>query len=166
MSDTGSKEDVLSTEEVDALVERTQTQEFDDGEFRIHDFEGGPRLAMAKWSELTILVEKQAEALTSTLSSEYGLKISVDMGSLSYGVARDLHAALPERLCLVSTLLSLLIPRCICCCPEAFLLRSLTTTLAVTLYLFPRCEVVSRPPNKESENAYRKTFPCNGRDLV
>ena len=104
MSDTGSKEDVLSTEEIDALVERTQTQEFDDGEFRIHDFAGGPRLAMAKWSELTILVEKQAEALTSTLSSEYGLKISVDMGSLSYGVARDLHAALPERLCLVSTL--------------------------------------------------------------
>ncbi|NCF76923.1 MAG: flagellar motor switch protein FliM [Proteobacteria bacterium] len=104
MSDTGSKEDVLSTEEIDALVERTQTPEFDDGESRTHDFAGGPRLAMAKCSELTILTEKQAEALTTTLSSEYGLKISVDVGSLSYGVARDLHAALPERLCLVSTL--------------------------------------------------------------
>ena len=48
MSDSKSKEEVLSAEEIDALVERASEPGFDDGEFRTHDFSGGETVAMTK----------------------------------------------------------------------------------------------------------------------
>ena len=41
MSSDASKDEILSSEEIEALVERANEPGFDDGEFRAHDFSGG-----------------------------------------------------------------------------------------------------------------------------
>ena len=41
MSNDASKDEILSSEEIEALVERAGESGFDDGEFRAHDFSGG-----------------------------------------------------------------------------------------------------------------------------
>ena len=63
MSDETAKDEVLTSEEIEALVERTNEPGFDDGEFRAHDFGGGQSLSMSKWTELRLLLDKHAEAL-------------------------------------------------------------------------------------------------------
>ena len=78
MSNDASKEEILSSEEIEALVERASEPGFDDGEFRAHDFSGGQSLSMSKWTELSHLVEKHAEALQGILSSEFGVPVLVE----------------------------------------------------------------------------------------
>ena len=63
MSDETVKDEVLTSEEIEALVERANEPGFDDGEFRAHDFSGGQSLSMSKWTELRLLLDKHAEAL-------------------------------------------------------------------------------------------------------
>ena len=63
MSDETVKEEVLTPEEIEALVERAREPGFDDGEFRAHDFSGGQSLSMSKWTELRLLLDKHAEAV-------------------------------------------------------------------------------------------------------
>ena len=43
MSDETAKDEVLTSEEIEALVERANEPGFDDGEFRAHDFGVGLR---------------------------------------------------------------------------------------------------------------------------
>ena len=103
MSDETVKEEVLTPEEVEALVERAREPGFDDGEFRAHDFSGGQSLSMSKWTELRLLLDKHAEAVKGVLTSEYGVQISVDVKTIEFGVAGELLMEFPERLCLIST---------------------------------------------------------------
>lgn len=103
MSDNAAKEQILSSEEIEALVERSSEPGFDDGEFRAHDFSGGQSLSMSKWTELDQLVEKHAEALQVILSSEFGVQISVEAKERTFGVTEKLLVEFPERLCLIST---------------------------------------------------------------
>ena len=103
MSSDASKEEILSSEEIEALVERAGVAGFDDGEFRAHDFSGGQSLSMSKWTELSQLVEKHAEALQSLLSSEFGVPIAIAAQERVFGVTDKLLMEFPERLCLVST---------------------------------------------------------------
>jgi flagellar motor switch protein FliM len=103
MSDSKSKEEVLSAEEIDALVERASEPGFDDGEFRTHDFSGGETVAMTKWTELLSTLEKHSEALEGVMSSEYGLKTTLIAKPIEYGVVGELIAGFPDRLCLIST---------------------------------------------------------------
>ena len=65
MSDDTAKDEVLTSEEIEALVERASEPGFDDGEFRAHDFSAGQSLSMSKWTELRLLLDKHAEALTA-----------------------------------------------------------------------------------------------------
>ena len=103
MNDSVEKEEVLSAEEIEALVERAQEPGFDDGEFRAHDFSVGQSLSMASWTELTTLLDNHAEALSGVLSSEYGFNILVTSEPKAFCSASDLLAMFPERLCLIST---------------------------------------------------------------
>jgi flagellar motor switch protein FliM len=103
MSDETVKEEVLTSQEIEALVERAREPGFDDGEFRAHDFSGGQSLSMSKWTELRLLLDKHADALTGVLTSEYGVQISVDVKTIEFGVAGELLIEFPERLCLIST---------------------------------------------------------------
>ena len=103
MSNDVSKDEILSSEEIEALVEHANAPGFDDGEFRAHDFSGGQSLSMSKWTELSHLVEKHAEALQSILSSEFGVHIGVEAQQRTFGVSEELLMEFPERLCLVST---------------------------------------------------------------
>ena len=103
MSNDASKEEILSSEEIEALVERTNQGGFDDGEFRSHDFSGGQSLSLSKWTELSHLIEKHAEALQGVLSSEFGVPIAVEAKEKQFGVTDKLLMEFPERLCLVST---------------------------------------------------------------
>lgn len=103
MSNDASKEEILSSEEIEALVERASEQGFDDGEFRAHDFSGGQSLSMSKWTELSQLVEKHAEALQGILSSEFGVQVAVEAQKRTFGVTDKLLMEFPQRLCLVST---------------------------------------------------------------
>ena len=103
MSDETVKEEVLTSQEIEALVERAREPGFDDGEFRAHDFSGGQSLSMSKWTELRLLLDEHADALTGVLTSEYGVQISVDVKTIEFGVAGELLIEFPERLCLIST---------------------------------------------------------------
>ena len=103
MTDETAKDEVLTPEEIEALVERAREPGFDDGEFRAHDFSGGQSLSMSKWTELRLLLDKHAEALKGVLTSEYGVQISVDAKAIEFGAAGDLLVEFPERLCLIST---------------------------------------------------------------
>ena len=103
MSNDAPKEEILSSEEIEALVERAVESGFDDGEFRAHDFSGGQTLSMSKWSELSQLIEKHAEALQSILSSEFGVPIAVEAQDRQYSVTDKILMEFPERLCLIST---------------------------------------------------------------
>jgi flagellar motor switch protein FliM len=103
MSNGASKEEILSPEEIEALVERADESGFDDGEFRAHDFGGGQSLSMSKWTELNQLVEKHAEALQSIFSSEFGVPVAVEAVERAFGVTDELLMEFPERLCLIST---------------------------------------------------------------
>ena len=103
MSDETVKEEVLTSQEIEALVERAREPGFDDGEFRAHDFSGGQSLSMSKWTELRLLLDKHAEAVKGVLTSEYGVQISVDVKTIEFGVAGELLMEFPERLCLIST---------------------------------------------------------------
>ena len=103
MSEDTAKDEVLTSEEIEALVERASEPGFDDGEFRAHDFSGGQSLSMSKWTELRLLLEKHAEALQGVLSSEYGVQMTVDVNTIEFGAAGELLVEFPERLCLVST---------------------------------------------------------------
>ena len=75
MSNDASKDEILSSEEIEALVERAGESGFDDGEFRAHDFSGGQSLSMSKWTGLNQLVEKHAEAMQGILSSEFEFRL-------------------------------------------------------------------------------------------
>jgi len=103
MSSDASKDEILSSEEIEALVERASEPGFDDGEFRAHDFSGGQALSMSKWTELSQLVEKHAEALQGMLSSEFGVPVTVESRKRTFGVTDTLLIEFPERLCLIST---------------------------------------------------------------
>lgn len=103
MSNEASTEEILSSEEIEALVERASEAGFDDGEFRAHDFSGGQFLSMSKWTELSQLAEKHAEALQSILSSEFGVPVAVEAKDRTFGVTDKLLMEFPERLCLIST---------------------------------------------------------------
>ena len=98
MSDDTAKDEVLTSEEIEALVERASEPGFDDGEFRAHDFSGGPSLSMSKWTELRLLLDKHAEALKGVLTSEYGVQITVDVKTIEFGAAGELLMEFPERL--------------------------------------------------------------------
>ena len=87
MSDETAKDEVLTSEEIEALVERASEPGFDDGEFRAHDFSGGPSLSMSKWTELRLLLDKHAEALKAVLTSEYGVQITVEGKAVEFGTA-------------------------------------------------------------------------------
>jgi flagellar motor switch protein FliM len=103
MSDETAKDEVLTSEEIEALVERAREPGFDDGEFRAHDFSGGQSLSMSKWTDFRLLLDKHAEALKGVLSSEYGVQISVNVNTIEFGAAGELLMEFPERLCLIST---------------------------------------------------------------
>ena len=103
MSDETAKEEVLTSEEIEALVEHAREPGFDDGEFRAHDFSGGQSLSMSKWTELRLLLDKHAEALKGIFSSEYGVPITIDVQKIEFGTAGELLMEFPERLCLIST---------------------------------------------------------------
>ena len=103
MSNDASKDEILSSEEIEALVERAGESGFDDGEFRAHDFSGGQSLSMSKWTGLNQLVEKHAEAMQGILSSEFGVQIAVAAEESRFGIKDKLLMEFPERLCLVST---------------------------------------------------------------
>ena len=103
MSNDASKDEILSSEEIEALVEHASEPGFDDGEFKAHDFSGGQSLSMSKWTELSQLVEKQADALQTVLSSEFGVQITVEVQARKFGVADGLLVEFPSRLCLAST---------------------------------------------------------------
>ena len=103
MSDDTAKDEVLTSEEIEALVERASEPGFDDGEFRAHDFSAGQSLSMSKWTELRLLLDKHAEALTGLLSSEFGVQITVGVRGIEFGTAGELIMEFPERLCLIST---------------------------------------------------------------
>ena len=103
MSDETVKDEVLTSEEIEALVERASEPGFDDGEFRAHDFSGGQSLSMSKWTELRQLLDKHAEALKGVLTSAYGVQITLDVKTIEFGSAGELLMEFPERLCLVST---------------------------------------------------------------
>ena len=103
MSDETAKDEVLTSEEIEALVERAREPGFDDGEFRAHDFSGGQSLSMSKWTELRVLLDKHAEALKGILTSEFGVQITVDVKTIEFGAAGELLMEFPERLCLIST---------------------------------------------------------------
>jgi flagellar motor switch protein FliM len=103
MSDETAKEEVLTSEEIEALVEHAREPGFDDGEFRAHDFSGGQSLSMSKWTELRLLLDKHAEALNGVFSSEYGVPITIDLQTIEFGTAGELLMEFPERLCLIST---------------------------------------------------------------
>jgi flagellar motor switch protein FliM len=103
MSDETAKDEVLTSEEIEALVERANEPGFDDGEFRAHDFSVGPSLSMSKWTELRLLLDKHAEALKAVFTSEYGVQITVDVKTIEFGAAGELLMEFPERLCLISS---------------------------------------------------------------
>ena len=103
MSDETVKDEVLTSEEIEALVERANEPGFDDGEFRAHDFSGGQSLSMSKWTELRQLLDKHAEALKGVLTSAYGVQITLDVKTVEFGSADELLMEFPQRLCLVST---------------------------------------------------------------
>jgi flagellar motor switch protein FliM len=103
MSNDTAKDEVLTSEEIEALVERASEPGFDDGEFRTHDFSGGPSLSMSKWTELRLLLDKHAEALKAVLTSEFGVQITVDVKAIEFGAAGELLVEFPQRLCLIST---------------------------------------------------------------
>ena len=103
MNSDASKEEILSSEEIEALVERASEPGFDDGEFQAHDFSGGQSLSMSKWTELSKLVEKHAEALQTILTSEFGVPVLVDPDERVFGLTDTLVMEFPERLCLIST---------------------------------------------------------------
>jgi flagellar motor switch protein FliM len=103
MSNDTAKDEVLTSEEIEALVERASEPGFDDGEFRTHDFSGGPSLSMSKWTELRLLLDKHAEALKAVLTSEFGVQITVDVKTIEFGAAGELLVEFPQRLCLIST---------------------------------------------------------------
>jgi flagellar motor switch protein FliM len=103
MSNDTAKDEVLTSEEIEALVERASEPGFDDGEFRAHDFSGGPSLSMSKWTELRLLLDKHAEALKAVLTSEFGVQITVDVKTIEFGAAGELLVEFPQRLCLIST---------------------------------------------------------------
>ena len=103
MSDKSAKNEMLSDQEIDALVNQTNEANFDDGEFRIHDFSGRQSLSMAKWTEFSALNLKHAEALQAALTSDYSVSIDVQAVSEEYDTAANLMASFPKRMCLVST---------------------------------------------------------------
>ena len=103
MSNDASKEEILSSEEIEALVEHAGETGFDDGEFRAHDFSGGQSLSMSKWTELSQLVDKHAEALQGMLTSEFGVPVAVEAQERSFSTTDKLLVEFPERLCLIST---------------------------------------------------------------
>ena len=98
MSNDASKDEILSSEEIEALVERAGESGFDDGEFRAHDFSGGQSLSMSKWTGLNQLVEKHAEAMQGILSSEFGVQIAVAAEESRFGIKDNLLMEFPERL--------------------------------------------------------------------
>jgi flagellar motor switch protein FliM len=101
--DTEQEEIVLSSEELEALAAKSGNNDFEDGEFRIHDFEGGHSVAISKWSILDSLIEKHADALSGVLSSEFDCEISVTSKGKRFGLTRDLLAQFPDRICLISS---------------------------------------------------------------
>ena len=103
MSNDAPKDEILSPEEIEALVERADESGFDDGEFRAHDFSGGQSLSMSKWTELSTLVEKHAEVLQGMLSSEFGVPVAVEARDRTFGITEKLLMEFPERICLIST---------------------------------------------------------------
>ena len=58
---------------------------------------------MSKWSELSQLIEKHAEALQDILSSEFGVPVAVEAKESSFGETDKLLIEFPQRLCLIST---------------------------------------------------------------
>ena len=96
MSDDTAKDEVLTSEEIEALVERASEPGFDDGEFRAHDFSAGQSLSMSKWTELRLLLDKHAEALTGLLSSEFGVQITVGVRGIEFGTAGELIMEFPN----------------------------------------------------------------------
>ena len=105
MSTETSTDTALSSDEIDALVEHAESSDFDDGQYRTHDFSGGQSLTLSKWTELNGLCEKQAEALQSLLTSEFGTPVEITAQAKRFRLAGDLIAASPARLCLVSSLI-------------------------------------------------------------
>ena len=103
MSNDASKDEILSSEEIEALVERASESGFDDGEFKAHDFSGGQSLSMSRWTEFSQLIEKHAEALQAVLSSEFGVQITVEAQARKFEIANGLLMEFPGRLCLAST---------------------------------------------------------------
>ena len=98
MSNDASKDEILSSEEIEALVERASEPGFDDGEFKAHDFSGGQLLSMSRWTEFSQLIEKQAEALQAVLSSEFGVQITVEAQARKFEIADGLLMEFPQTI--------------------------------------------------------------------
>ena len=104
MAEESDKEPILTDDEIEALVEHAEEGGFDDGEFRIHDFGAGESLTLSKWVDLEGLHGNHAEALQKALSASFDIELTVAAGLSTFATAKDLSAAFPHRLCVVSTM--------------------------------------------------------------
>lgn len=104
MAEENDNEPLLSEEEIDALVEHAETSDtFDDGQFRTHDFGAGEAVTLAKWQELESLLRGHAEALEAVFQFAFDMEFIVEPFAPMYAINRDLLAAMPERVCVIST---------------------------------------------------------------
>lgn len=104
MAESIDNEPILSDEEIDALVEHAETSDvFDDGQFRTHDFGAGEAVTLAKWVELDGLLRGHAEAIEGVFQHAFDLEATVEPFAPTFALNKDLLAAMPERLCMVST---------------------------------------------------------------
>jgi flagellar motor switch protein FliM len=106
VAEESDKEPILTDDEIEALVEHAEEGGFDDGEFRIHDFGAGESLTLSKWVELEGLHVNHAEALQKALTASFDIELTVAAGLSTFATAKDLSAAFPHRLCVVSTTVS------------------------------------------------------------
>ena len=103
MSNESDNEPILTEEEIDALVEHADgVDQFDDGEFRTHDFGAGESVTLSKWRELDGLLRGHAEALEGVFQFAFDLDVAAEPFSPLYATNGDLLHTLPERLCLIS----------------------------------------------------------------
>jgi flagellar motor switch protein FliM len=104
VTDETDNEPILTDEEIDALVEHAETSDdFDDGQFRTHDFGAGEAVTLAKWRELDGLLRGHAEAIEGVFQFAFDLEATVEPFAPMFALNKDLLAAMPERLCMVST---------------------------------------------------------------
>jgi len=107
VSDSDDNQPILTEEEIEALVDHAVSSDrFDDGEFRSHDFGAGEALTLSKWTELDGLLRTHAEALEVIFANSFGVEASVEPFAPLFAKVKDLIAAMPERLCLISTEIS------------------------------------------------------------